>query len=205
MKSKKIALAVIIILILGTLIWAGWEFLKTKQTDSFTQKEISIKQTEIPDVETVIYDDWAGFRFEYPNILTVKEVELDNPNVYSSLEISGSDGKKLTVRVSDTTIPSLIEWQKSFNQTNSVRKIDQLTLADLPALKLQYGAPEMVLTVAINQGIIYEVTSTADGGFWDQAHRDITAGWQFNLPVSAATGGSSANTDAVTLVEETVE
>lgn len=204
MKSKKIALAIIIVLILATLAWAGWQLFKNKPKESFTQKEISIKQTEIPNVDTVIYDDWAGFRFEYPDILAVKEIELDNPNVYSSLEISGTDGKKITIRVSDTTITSLTDWQKDFNRKNSVRKIDQVTLADLPALKLQYGAPEMVLTVAINEGIIYEITSTADSGFWDQAHRDLTASWQFNLPQETPSG-DSAGSGNITLVEETLE
>ncbi|MDZ4229222.1 MAG: hypothetical protein U1C50_03115 [Patescibacteria group bacterium] len=203
MKSKKIWLILIGGLIVLTLVWAWWQ-LKPKAKDSFTDKEISIKQADIPEMETVLYEDWAGFKFDYPSILTVKEIELDNPNIYSSLELFGSDAKRLTVRVSDSQIASLIDWQKSFNLQNSVRKIDQTTLADLPALHLQYGAPEMMMTVALSDGIIYEVLSPADDGFWDRTHEDLVSSWQFTTSVTPDVAGSSGN-DTITLIEETVE
>lgn len=206
MKSKKVKLIVLGGLILGVLGWAGWQLFWPKAKDNFSEKEISIKQAEIPDVNTAPYEDWSGFKFDYPDILTIKEIELDNPGIYSSLEISGTDGKRLTIRVADTQIANLIDWQKSFNQQNSIRKIDQTTLADLPALKLQYGAPEMMLTVAIDGGIIYQIESTADDGFWNRTHEDLVASWQFTNPPSAAQPASAeAPAGAVTLIEETVE
>lgn len=198
MKSKQIRWITAGIILLATAGWAWWQ-LKPTTKDTNTQKEINIQPAELPKVETTTYNDWSGFKFDYPNILTVKEVELENPQVYSSLEISGADGKRLTVRVSDTQTANLIDWQKSFNQQNSVRKIDQASLANLPGLKLQFGAPEMFLTVAIDNGIIFEVQSTADDGFWDRTHNDLVASWQFSNP------GEASQNDAVTLVEETVE
>jgi len=209
MKSKSTKLIILGLLIIGVLGWAGWQLFKPKAENSFSQTEISIKQADIPDVNTVSYEDWSGFRFSYPDILTVKEVELDNPGIYSSLEISGTDGKKLTIRVADTQIANLIDWQKTFNQQNSVRKIDQTTLADLPALKLQYGAPEMMLTVAIDSGIIYQIESLADDGFWNRTHADLVASFQFTNvegPASAeAMAGKPSQGDAITLIEETIE
>ena len=191
-------------LIVLTLVWAWWQF-RSKTKDTFTDKEISIKQAEIPNVETVAYDDWSGFKFDYPSLLTVKEVELDNQKIYSSLEVYGSDAKKLTIRVSDTQITSLIDWQKSFNQQNSVRKIDQMTLADLPALRLQYGAPEMMLTVAINDGILYQIESPVDDGFWNRTHEDLVGSFQFTNMETTPPSSAKAAEGAVTLIEETVE
>ncbi len=205
MKSKKVKLIVLGLLILGVLGWAGWQLFMPKPEDSFSQTEISIKQADIPDVNTVLYEDWSGFKFTYPDILTVKEVELDNPRVYSSLEITGTDGKRLTIRVADTQVANLIDWQKVFNQQNSVRKIDQTTLADLPALKLQYGAPEMLLTVAIDNGIIYQIESLSDDGFWNRTHEDLIASWQFTNVATTTPSSAKATEGAVTLIEETIE
>lgn len=206
MKSKKVKLIVLGLLALSVLAAAGWLLFKPQTQDSFSQKEISIKQADIPNVNTVLYEDWSGFKFTYPDILTVKEVELDNPNIYSSLEISGSDAKRLIVRVADTQIANLIDWQKTFNQQNSIRKIDQTTLADLPALRLQYGAPEMLLTVAIDSGIIYQIESLADDGFWNRTHEDLVASWKFtNTGGADSAGASSSQNDTITLIEETVE
>lgn len=205
MKSKQIKWIAAGIILLATAGWTWWQ-LKSKTKETNTQKEINIKPAELPKVETTVYEDWSGFKFDYPNILTVKEVELDNPQVYSSLEISGADGKRLTVRVSDTQAANLIDWQKSFNQQNSVRKIDQTSLANLPGLKLQFGAPEMFLTVAIDSGIIYEVQSTADDGFWDRTHNDLVTSWQFtNTATSQPASAEAPAGEAVTLVEEIVE
>lgn len=208
MKSKSTKLIILGLLILGVLGWAGWQLFWPKTKDSFSQKEISIKQAEIPDVNTAPYEDWSGFKFDYPDILTIKEVELDNPGIYSSLEISGTDGKHLSIKVADTQIGGLIDWQKSFNQQNSVRKIDQTTLADLPALKLQYGAPEMMLTVAIDSGIIYQIESLADDGFWNRTHEDLIASFQFTNTAQGGAADASAPAsqgETVTLIEETVE
>jgi len=203
MKSKQIKWIAAVLIFLATTGWAWWQ-LKPKNKE-IPQQEINIKQAEIPQAETVTYEDWSGFKFDYPDILTIKEVELDNPEVYSSLEISGTDGKRLMIRVSDTQMTDLVEWQKSFNRQNSVRKIDQTTLADLPSLKLQYGAPEMMLTVVIDSGVIYEIKNQADTGFWDRTHNDLVAGWQFTASAATNTAGGAGTNEAVTLVEETVE
>lgn len=202
MKSKTVKLTILGIITLGVLGWSGWQLFRTKKQDSFSQKEISIKPAELPNVNNTTYEDWSGFSFSYPDMLTVKEVELDNKAVYSSLEIAGSDGKKLTVRVADTPIAGLIDWQKNFNRQNSVRKIDQTTIADLPALKLSYGAPEMLLTVAINNGVIYQIESLSDFGFWDRTHNDLINSWTFT---SAGSAAAASQNDTITLIEETVE
>lgn len=206
MESKKLKWLVAAIIVIGILGWTGWQLFKPKPKESFTQKEISIKQAEIPQVTTLTYSDWAGFKFEYPSVLAVKEIELDNPSVYSSLELTNSDNKKMTVRIADTVYPDLAAWQKAFAQDNSVRKIDQTTLAEMPGLKLQYGAPEMILTVAINDGILYQVQSTADSGFWTRTHTDLVDSFTLTNTQAAEPSARPAQEDgAITLVEETVK
>ena len=204
MMSKPVKLIAAGLIVLATAGWAWWQ-LKPKPKVSTAQKEISIKPADLPTVSTTSYEDWSGFKFDYPDILTVKEIELDNPQVYSSLELTSTDGKRLTIRVTDADAVNLLDWQKTFNRQNSVRTIDQTTLAGLPAIRLQYGAPEMVLTAAIDQGIIYQVQSNADDGFWDRTHEDLVASFQFtNVAGADSTKASSSQNESVTLVEETV-
>lgn len=209
MVSKKTKVIIAVLTTAGILSWAGWQLFKPKPNDNFSQKEISIKQADIPKVETVIYRDWAGFEFEYPNILTIKEVELDNPYVYSSLELESTDGKKMNIRISDTQVADLIGWQKIFNQENSVRKIDQTTLGNFPAAKLQYGAPEMITVVAINDKILYQLETQADAGFWNRTIDDVVTSFRLTnnaaaSPAAASTGAATAN-ESITLIEETIE
>lgn len=188
----------------ATLGWAWWQLRPKSPPPPPAQKEISIKQADIPDVTTVTYDDWSGFRFDYPDILTVKEVELDNPRIYSSLELAGSDSQRLNIRISDTAVAGLTEWQKEFNRQYSVRKINQTTLAGLPALRLNFGAPEKLLTVAIDNGIIYTIESQADSGFWNRTHEDLIASWQFTQSQPAAAAAGNENEEII-LIEEAVE
>lgn len=208
MKSKKVVLVLVLGLITATLGWTGWMLWHPRPKDDFSQKEISIKQADVPGAATVTYNDWSGFKFDHPDSLTVKEVELDNPSVYSSLEIYGSDAKKLTIRLADTQAADLTAWQKNFMQQNSVRKIDQTSLGDLPALSLRYGAPENRLTVAVDSGIIYQITSQTDNGFWDRTHEDLVSSWTFTNTVTSGQPAAPANTgedETITLIEETVD
>ena len=111
-------------------------------------------------------------------------MELDNPQVYSSLEIYGSDGKKMTIRVSDTTETNLADWQKNFIAANAVKKIDQTKVDDLDAVTMQSGAPAMITTIAINNGILYRLESQFDNGFWDRVHADLTESFKLTLTAS---------------------
>jgi len=205
-KTNRLIAAGLILIITGS--WAWWQ-LRPKPKSGFTDKEISIKQTEIPNVETVTYRDWSGFQFDYPSIVTVKEIELDNNQIYSSLELNANDSNKLTIRISDTQISNLEDWQKIFNEQHSLRKLNQTQLADLPAVELFYGAPEMKLTVAVNNGILYEIQNQADDSFWDLTHNDLIASWKFTLtaPTSPTTviDNTDNNDGPITLIEEVLE
>ncbi len=203
--SKNTKLAVFAILTLIVFGFAGWMLFRPKTKDNFSSQEISIKQAEIPDYTAKKYEDWAGFSFDYPGNLTVKEIELDNPDIYSSLEIYGSDAKKMTVRVSDTKIASLADWQKSFAAANAVKKIDQARLDDLDAVTLQYGAPAAMVTAALKDGVLYQIDHLADNGFWDRAHSDLVDSFKFTTSIGNKPAAAATTNEAITLVEEAVE
>ena len=155
--SKKIKLLIAFVSII-TLTGGSIYLLRPKQKTSFVEKEISIKQAELSKVEKEVYDDYAGFSFEYPGELTILEVELDNKKVYSSLEINSDEGQKLRIRIADTKHKDLDEWQAEFEDKNVIINIKEVFLADIEAKQVVFGAPKEMRTIAVENEVSYEIS-----------------------------------------------
>lgn len=205
-KAQKIMIALIALGIVGG---GAFFILKPGKKDSFDEKQINISQAELDKMESRIYQDYAGFSFEYPGELVVQEIELDNKTVYSSLEINSPDGGKITLRVSDVLTQNLDEWQKSFEEKNVIISIKDAFLSDLEAKTVIYGAPKEIKTVAIDNGVIYEITSLADDGYLERIQEQIVNSFEFKAEVfkEEPTGiiPEGLENEEIVLVEEVVE
>lgn len=172
------------LLILGGAVlliggWAGW-MLWPKRSSEFAEKEINIQQAEIPAIENVVYTDWAGFSFEHPDNLTIEELEVDDKTVYSSLELTAVDEKKLTLKIANSRFKDLEAWKESFEAVNVVISLRDVYWVDIPGLQVVYGAPKKLLTVAVEDGVLYQLESPTDeGGFWDETHQLILNSFEF--------------------------
>jgi len=206
-KGMKILIWIMAVLLIGG--WAGW-MLWPRKTDSFVEKEISIKQTTIPEAEKTVYEDWAGFRFEHPKSLKVEEVETDDETIYSSLELTAVDGKKLLLRIVDSQFKDFEEWKKEFEADNVAVGLREIYWVDIPGLQLRYGAPKKLLTVALEDGVIYRLEGPTDeGGFWDEAHQLILNSFEFDesVMIKEAEEEIEVETDEeadIILLEETI-
>ncbi len=203
-KTRKIAIFLIITLIIGG---GAFLLLNQKSNNSFVEKEISIKQAEVISGSDV-YEDYAGFSFEYPAELKVEAIELDDDSVYSSLEILASDGNKLTLRVADTKYKSLKDWQTDFEDKNVIVQIKDVFFSDLDAKTIIYGAPKRLKTVAIENQIIYDLTGLADDGFIEKVHDEIISSFQFKAEVFVEEVEEElevATNQDIVLLEETIE
>lgn len=201
-----------LILLIGVLGIGGWTafMLWPKGNSDFIEKEISIEQAGLPSTENVIYEDWAGFSFEYPNSLKVEEIEVDNATIYSSLELTATDGQKLTLRIADSQFRSLDEWKENFEAKNVAVSLKKAYWVDMAAFQLNYGAPKKLLTVAVDDGAIYRVESLADdGGFWDQTHQLILNSFEFDESVLIQPQETEITTieedEDIILLEEIIE
>ena len=179
-KWKKLIIGLIAIVIVsgGAIL-----VLKQKSNDVFVQREISIEQAEVEQVTTETYRDEAGFRFDHPASLIVNEVELDDADVYSSIELEGEFDEKISIRIADTKTENLEEWQTEFEEKNVVIEIDEIFLADIDGLQVVYGAPKKLLTVAVDGGVLYTISSPADEGYWDKIHEQILNSFEFDESV----------------------
>jgi hypothetical protein len=204
-KKLKLLIAIILIVVASVVVF---RLLKPRSSVPAPALEVSVKEANVLGSDTVVYQDWAGFSFSYPQELKIEEVELDDASVYSSLEISGPDGQKLTLKIADTQFASLADWQESFEQSNVPSSVKNITWVDIPGLQLTYGAPQKLLTVAYENNVLYRLESLLDqSGFWTKTHQLILDSFKFApeaMPSAAADQPSATESPDIILLEEEI-
>ncbi len=204
-KKFKIGLAILITLGIGAI--AFWQ-LKLVNHKAKPEAEINIKEAVLPLAKTLTYEDWAGFKFDYPESLKIEEIEIDDKTIYSSLELTATYGEKLNLRVADTEFKNIGEWQKEFEKKYLVTLVKDVLWEEMAARQLVYGAPKRLMTMTINNGVIYSLDSLKDEyEFWEKTQNLIVNSFMFtqtaeNQAKPAVT--PEANEDIV-LLEETIE
>ena len=204
-KKFKIGLAILITLGIGAM--AFWQ-LKLVNHKVKPEAEINIKEAVLPLAKTLTYEDWAGFKFDYPESLKIEEIEIDDKTIYSSLELTATYGEKLNLRVADTEFKNIGEWQKEFEKKYLVTLVKDVLWEEMAARQLVYGAPKRLMTMTINNGVIYSLDSLKDEyEFWEKTQNLIVNSFMFtqtaeNQAKPAVT--PEANEDIV-LLEETIE
>lgn len=204
-KKIKIFIVAIVVLLLGG---GSYILLRPKNKSGFVEREISIKQTEVPTIETMVYKDSAGFSFEYPSLLKVNEVEIDDDSIFSSLELVDNNKKKLIVKVVDSIYDNTDEWQEMFEERNVINEIKSVMLSDILSIQFISGAPVLLKTVGVENQILYTIESLTDnGGFFDQAHLQILNSFKFEDFVYGDEGESINKTldENIILIEELLE
>jgi len=177
-KKSKVTFALISTFLISSIAFI---ILNPKKPSSQPESEVTIEQNVVLGSSTVIYEDWAGFSFEYTEGLIIQEVELDDDNIYSSLEIVGPDNQKIILKIANSQYQDLETWQEEFEKNNLVSSIQEIYWADIPGLQLLYGAPKKLLTVAYNDNIFYYLESPTDDGFWEKTHNNILNSFEFTL------------------------
>lgn len=177
--------------------------MKPKAKDNFVEREISIKQAEVEKGKTLTYEDYSGFSFDYSSDLTVQEVELDNNTIYSSLELTGNEPGKLTIRISDTRYPDLKTWQKDLETKQVINEVRSVNWDDLKAVEFNYGAPKLRKTTVVDSKVIYELEAPADDGYWDKMRELILASFKFDQ--ESLVNPPALEDETVVLLEEKLE
>ncbi|KKS78752.1 MAG: hypothetical protein UV54_C0052G0007 [Candidatus Beckwithbacteria bacterium GW2011_GWA2_43_10] len=128
----------------------------------------------------------------------------DDNTIYSSLELSGSEPGKLTIRISDTLYPDLKTWQKDFESKQVINEVRSVNWDDLTAVEFSYGAPKLRKTAAVDNQVIYELEAPADNGYWDKIRESILSSLKFDQSVFVNPAADTDN-EAVILLEEVIE
>ena len=207
--SKQLRLIIAAILVLLTAAGLFWYFKTQNPNSGLVQKEISIQEADISSDNYLTHQNFAGFSFEYPDNLTLKETELDNPSVYASIELSAPSGEIINLRVYDDQFADLDEWLNNFEAENVVVDMANVLWADLSAKSFEAGTPRKLFTVTVEDGIVYRLESPVGSSFIKSAHEHLVSSFKFSSQ-SATTAETVAapsenDDDNITLIEEIIE
>lgn len=150
----------------------------------------------------VKYEDEAGFSFEYPEDLVVKDVTPEDNLSYSVLEIG-----KTIIKVVDTRYSSVDNWlvkdpSASSGQAGTSREV---TLAGMAASQIQFDNPRRLVTVTIENRVMYFIESPLEsaGQYWNKVHNAIVG--SFSLTESASPPSASGGEQSIVEEEEIIE
>jgi len=207
MSKKKTLIAVLILIFIGLFfLWSNNNKVSKEITSPLQPVSYPTSQPEEGPLKT--YEDSAGFSFKYPESLTVSTVPAKDENVYSWLKISSPEREeKILIKAEDTELNSLDDWFAQEGKAAGGGPSREVVLADILAKQIQYPKEKKLITVAIDEGILYLIEGPLDeGAFWNRAQNTIVLSFNFLNNQQKTEGQTqSAGEEAIYEEEEIVE
>lgn len=199
------------IVILVTAIFLGivilWFLLFSKKQENIlpipiidipsTVKEIKPSQTFTE------YSDPSGFKFSYPDDLSISKSDSENPNVYTDLNLySNKASGSLNLKITDSKYSSLDEWLKA-NELSKSTPADK-KLGNLKALEVK--TKDRLLLASLDQGILFTIEiPLIEESFWGQVYEKVISKFSFISPNEATQATAASSDEVVFEGEEVVE
>ncbi len=198
-KTIFIGLGVLIVLVVSIVIIQNKSYrpspsVKINSLSASQAPESATSQT------TQEYSDPAGFKFNYPDTVTVSSKDTSDINVYSSLVVASSKTPgKMTIDAVSSELVALDNMIKSKTFVTDVK------LADLDAK--QYAEKGNIVTLALDKGVLFTLTVSSGGNvnFWNEVNNKIISSFAFSAPEKTADSGGSSDSDVSFDGEETIE
>ncbi|MBI4999407.1 hypothetical protein HZB97_01400 [Candidatus Gottesmanbacteria bacterium] len=202
-EKKKILIigGVGIILVLGLAVFFVVQKKKTAIVSPIQPPGI----LEEKEAETLLtYKDEAGFEFKYPENLTIKDISGADQSVYSSLEISSSQHEgKMAIKIVDTLFTSVDAWLKS-KEASGAGVAREITLAGMEGAQIQFANPRRLVTIVIDEGIMYFFESLLDEAeYWNKIHNNIVS--SFTLTETQTPAPQGGGEEVIYEEEEVIE
>lgn len=208
MQKKK---WLVLILVLGVLLIVGGVFLifNPLRDDSSLINPLSSNQQEEISLKT--WDDPAGFKFDYPEEISIDSHEEDEEN-YAHLELTHKDHSgRILIWMKDKVEKSLDEWVA--NQEGNPQVFDS-ELGGQPAKKMAFALPKKLATAAFDQEVIILAEVFPEDEWWSETYEQILNSFDL-IPLSGedeaklnapgAWQGSGGNSGIIDEGEEIVE
>lgn len=201
---KKTAL--LVVLAIGLIVVIIW-FLFFRPQDSSLFNPLSEKSTEqVQPSETVIeYIDPAGFKFNYPDNLSIVKNEIEDTKTYTDLQLnSNSVSGSLNLKITDSEYKTLDEWLK-LNEAASTEAAKEVKLGTIKALEIKTS--DRLLLGALDQGIFFTIeVPRIEEEFWMKVYQKILAEFSFTNPAeNTASSESDSYSDITFEGEEVIE
>lgn len=204
--KEKLKLPIIILILVSVLVGVPvFLVMKSKKTGTVTPLGLGQKQEAIIG-KIAAYVDSSGFKFDYPESLTIKDVSGDAQNVYSSLEISSKkQSGKMTIKIVDSSYDSLESFLGS-KEASSAGVSRDITISSMSAKQVQFVNPKRLITVAISDGIMYSIESPLDEmNYWNKIHNQVVLSLRIETQEPSSVSFDSTSDEPFSDQEEVIE
>lgn len=201
-----------IILILGiitALIVLGVIFIPFKQQNPLSnpKSNLNLSPKEIKPSETYIeYTDPTGFSFNYPDNLSISKNEIEDPNIYTDLQLFSKDvNGSINLKIADSKFKKLEDWLAANKIPNSITP-KETNFGNLKALEVRTS--DRLLLGSLDQGVLFTVEiPLIEEDFWMKVYQKLLANFTFIAPEVSNTQGvtDSSSSDVIFEGEEVVE
>lgn len=170
------------ILIGFVLVWGGFYLVRQREIVSPIAEEFQLIPTDqkLPGETLKEYQDASGFKFTYPEDLTLVEEKITDEITYADLKLTSKEASgSLSLRVVDSKLKSLDEWFKENKETTSSAEVQEINLADIKAKEIK--KEDKIFTLALDQGALFtiELNPAKEKGFWEQVYRNLVSTFAF--------------------------
>lgn len=201
--QKKVLIIFMGVTGVALLAIGGFLFFRSEKeviTESPVSETSSSVVTPTPALKSLLWNDPAGFTFNYSESLKINSHPEDKIN-YSHLEIT-SPGKsgQILIMAQDTKFKNISEWEKG-------RAGLEATLGGKPARKINYPSGNVSVGV-IDSAILFTIAlePAEDASFWQKPFEEITSSFAFWYPTpKPAANQSSTGSSDVIEEEEVIE
>ena len=207
MSKKILIIGGVVIVILAVVI--SIVFIKSKKEKASGSDITSDSSTSFSDEEVtpdVLFEDASGFSLKHPLSITVEDItpqEKDNP-FYTLLNLKKGT-EAITVAFKDTEYKTIEEiLEKDPDAPKAPLLVGATSMDGIPVSQYSYSfnGKDVLLSLALDKGILYLIEGPLDNGFWEKTHNLIISSISFaDKKASASQGGESVIYEAEEVIE----
>ena len=191
--SKKFFLIALIVLGLVLIGLLGFFLIKKSSEPNFSspvgQDNLSSEISPSVEEKLKIYNDEAGFSFQYSDRLSVEEEANQDNQTYSFLRLTdvSRPGEILLIKVVDTQFATVEKWLADNKKPDW--QVNETVMAEMNGKYIVTA--EKLLSVAVNRGILFLIESPVDqAGYWQKAQKTIRESFKVNWPAPESVSSS---------------
>lgn len=166
--------------------------------------DLSFFQDNSKREQKLLYEDEAGFSFNYPSKLGIIEKDANDEKTYSSLELVSKDfqDEKFVIKIVDSTFADPDKWLVKNPHEGNLISTKESEISGMKGKFYQFENPSRNLIAVLDSKILYTFESPG-GDFWNKAFETVTSSFILTEEQnsSQASGGSSIVEEEEEIIE----
>lgn len=195
-KNLILFVLAVLIIIVGIKVFG---FTSQKPSADSNSLELAIKKDIKPSETFIEYSDETGFKFNYPDNLSIVKNEIKDNSTYADLQLNSKDiSGSLSLKIADSKFKSLNEWLKSNKIATSSASVRNL--GNLKALEVKTS--DRLMLGAIDQGILFTIEMPLlEEEFWTKVYDKLLTDFSFSTPQNTTAASNDVSFEGEEVVE----